>query len=534
MPDYPFLFDDECFSRPASARPSVPLRREPARSENVLGVGAAVARIRSALGGMLGGVWVSGEVSNLSMPASGHVYLTLKDRDASIRCAYFAGSARRHPATFRTGDRIEVTGAVDVYAGAGALYEAYLRLKVRLSAEGLFFEGLKKPLPFFVRRVVVVTSAQAAALQDVRRTIDRRTPWVRLMLSPAYVQGESAPLSLMAALDRADAAGADVILLVRGGGSFEDLSAFNDERLVRKLRSLKTPVIAGVGHESDETLAALAADVCASTPTAAAEHIGPDIHYWRSLLDDFEERMTLAVDRKTDDAGQTLDRLEARMSRQDGFLSRQEGNLVRNGMLLERLAAGSLQGREARLETAGSGLAGIGALPRRRSVQLEALAQRLEDASEGVLGTRARRLDHFALCLQSPDAVLRARSVRLTSLDKTLELAAERACNAQSRRLDQTRTGLAAAFEQSAYRKDMELRLLERRLPDMERRLDEAALHLRALGHALAGLDPDKPLKLGYARVELADGTVTAAAEIATGDELTLCFADGSRKAVAK
>lgn len=549
MPDYPFLFDDECFSRPASARPSVPLRREPARSENVLGVGAAVARIRSALGGMLGGVWVSGEVSNLSMPASGHVYLTLKDRDASIRCAYFAGGARRHPATFRTGDRIEVTGAVDVYAksgdlqikvtdwrhaGAGALYEAYLRLKARLSAEGLFFEGLKKPLPFFVRRVVVVTSAQAAALQDVRRTIDRRTPWVRLMLSPAYVQGESAPLSLMAALDRADAAGADVILLVRGGGSFEDLSAFNDERLVRKLRSLKTPVIAGVGHESDETLAALAADVCASTPTAAAEHIGPDIHYWRSLLDDFEERMTLAVDRKTDDAGQTLDRLEARMSRQDGFLSRQEGDLVRNGMLLERLAAGSLQGREARLETAGSGLAGIGALPRRRSVQLEALAQRLEDASEGVLGTRARRLDHFALCLQSPDAVLRARSVRLTSLDKTLELAAERACNAQSRRLDQTRTGLAAAFEQSAYRKDMELRLLERRLPDMERRLDEAALHLRALGHALAGLDPDKPLKLGYARVELADGTVTAAAEIATGDELTLCFADGSRKAVAK
>ena len=300
------------------------------------------------------------------------------------------------------------------------------------------------------------------------------------------------------------------------------------------MRSLKTPVIAGVGHESDETLAALAADVCASTPTAAAEHIGPDIHYWRSLLDDFEERMTLAVDRKTDDAGQTLDRLEARMSRQDGFLSRQEGDLVRNGMLLERLAAGSLQGREARLETAGSGLAGIGALPRRRSVQLEALAQRLEDASEGVLGTRARRLDHFALCLQSPDAVLRARSVRLTSLDKTLELAAERACNAQSRRLDQTRTGLAAAFEQSAYRKDMELRLLERRLPDMERRLDEAALHLRALGHALAGLDPDKPLKLGYARVELADGTVTAAAEIATGDELTLCFADGSRKAVAK
>ncbi len=335
------------------------------------GSGAAVARIRSALGGMLGGVWVSGEVSNLSMPASGHVYLTLKDRDASIRCAYFAGSARRHPATFRTGDRIEVTGAVDVYAksgdlqikvtdwrhaGAGALYEAYLRLKARLSAEGLFFEGLKKPLPFFVRRVVVVTSAQAAALQDVRRTIDRRTPWVRLMLSPAYVQGESAPLSLMAALDRADAAGADVILLVRGGGSFEDLSAFNDERLVRKLRSLKTPVIAGVGHESDETLAALAADVCASTPTAAAEHIGPDIHYWRSLLDDFEERMTLAVDRKTDDAGQTLDRLEARMSRQDGFLSRQEGGSCAQRMLLERLAAGSLQGakRASRPQVRGS------------------------------------------------------------------------------------------------------------------------------------------------------------------------------------
>lgn len=131
---------------------------------------------------------------------------------------------------------------------------------------------------------------------------------MRLMLSPAICAGGVGSSVAYGCNRRADVAGADVILLVRGGGSFEDLSAFNDERLVRKLRSLKTPVIAGVGHESDETLAALAADVCASTPTAAAEHIGPDIHYWRSLLDDFEERMTLAVDRKTDDAGQTLDR----------------------------------------------------------------------------------------------------------------------------------------------------------------------------------------------------------------------------------
>lgn len=552
MPEYPFLFDDECFSRPAAARRSAPLRRpaaESARAENVIGVGAAVARIRGVLGGMLGGLWISGEVSNLSMPASGHAYFTIKDRDASIRCAYFAGSARRHPATFRTGDRIEVTGAVDVYAksgdlqikisdwrhaGAGALYEAYLRLKARLSAEGLFADALKKPLPFFVRRAVVVTSAQAAALQDVRRTIARRTPWVELQLAAAYVQGELAPASLMAALDCADAAGADVILLVRGGGSFEDLSAFNDERLVRKLRTLKTPVIAGIGHESDETLAGLAADVCASTPTAAAEHVSQDIHYWRSLLDEFERCLTLAVGRMTDDASQTLDQLESRLRRQDGFLVRLEADLVRSSMLLERLAGGSLQGRGARLEAAGAGLAGLGRLPERRSAALEGLSRRLRDAADGMLGERSRRLERSALCLQSPDAVLRAKTARLSALDKTLERVAERACGARGTRLAQAELGLAAGFRQSMQQKGMELKLLERRLPDMERRLDEASLRLRALGHALAGLDPDKPLRLGYARIERKDGTVSSAAEIAPGDELTLCFADGARRAVAK
>lgn len=553
MPEYPFLFDDERFSRPAAVRRSSPLRRPATESaagaENVIGVGAAVARIRGVLGGMLGGLWISGEVSNLSMPASGHVYFTVKDRDASIRCAYFAGSARRHPATFRTGDKIEVTGSVDVYAksgdlqikvsdwrhaGAGALYEAYLRLKARLSAEGLFAEALKKPLPFFVRRAVVVTSAQAAALQDVRRTIARRTPWVELQLAAAYVQGDLAPASLMAALDCADAAGADVILLVRGGGSFEDLSAFNDERLVRKLRTLRTPVIAGIGHESDETLAGLAADVCASTPTAAAEHVCQDIHYWRSLLEEFERRLTLAVDRTTDDAAQALDQLEGRLRRQDGFVGRLEADLVRRAMLLERLAVGSLQGRGARLSAAGAGLSGLGRLPERRSAALEGLSRRLRDAADGLLGERSRRLAHSALCLQSPDAVLRAKTARLSALDKTLDREAERACGARGTRLAQAELGLAAGFRQSMQTKEVELKLLERRLPDMERRLDEASLRLRALGHALAGLDPDKPLKLGYARIERDDGTVSSAAEIEVGDELTLCFADGTRRAVAK
>ncbi len=523
-------------------------RQTVSEQENVIGVGAAVTRIRGVLGGMLGGLWISGEVSNLSMPPSGHVYFTLKERDASIRCAFFAGNSRRHPATFRTGDRIEVSGAVDVYAksgdlqikvsdwrhaGAGALYEAYLRLKTSLSAEGLFASELKKRLPFFVKNVVVVTSAQAAALQDVRRTIERRTPWIRLFLSPAYVQGELAPASLMAALDRADAVGADVILLVRGGGSFEDLNAFNDERLVRKLRTLRTPVIAGIGHESDETLAALAADACASTPTAAAEHVGPDIHYWRSLLDDFDDRLTLAVDRKADDAAQTLDQLEGRLMRQGGFVSRWEEDLNRRAAMLERLASGCLLGRTSRLTTASAGLNGLSGLPKRRQAQVAGIARRLDETVDGFMNERTRRLDYSAQCLQSPDAVLRAKTVRLASLDKMLDRASERACGTKTLRVTQAANGLSAAFDRTAYRKEMELKLLKGRLPDMERRLDEASLRLRALGHALAGMDPDKPLKLGYARVELNGETVSAASEIAPGDELTLWFADGRRKAEA-
>lgn len=548
MPEYPFLFDDECFSRPASARSGAMTRQNVSEPENVIGVGAAVTRIRGVLGGMLGGLWISGEVSNLSMPSSGHVYFTLKERDAAIRCAFFAGNARRHPATFRTGDRIEVAGAVDVYAksgdlqikvsdwrhaGAGALYEAYLRLKTRLSAEGLFATELKKRLPFFVKNVVVVTSAQAAALQDVRRTIERRTPWIRLCLSPAYVQGELAPASLMAALDRADAVGADVILLVRGGGSFEDLNAFNDERLVRKLRTLRTPVIAGIGHESDETLAALAADACASTPTAAAEHVGPDIHYWRSLLDDSDDRLTLAVDRKADDASQSLDQLEGRLMRQGGFVSRWEEDLNRRAAMLERLASGCLLGRTSRLATASAGLNGLAGIPQRRQAQVAGIERRLDETVDGFMNERTRRLDYSAQCLQSPDAVLRVKTVRLASVDKMLDRAAERACGTKSLLVTQAANGLSTAFDQAAYRKEMELKLLKGRLPDMERRLDEASLRLRALGHALAGMDPDKPLKLGYARVELNGETVSAASEIAPGDELTLWFADGRRKAEA-
>lgn len=241
---------------------------------------------------LLQDVWVQGEVSNFSRPSSGHLYFTLKDSAASLRCVMWRNAAIRQTFTPRDGDALEVHGIISIYeaggqyqlyadlfrpAGEGALYQEFLRLKALLEAEGLFAEERKRPIPPSPMRLGIVTSPTGAALQDMLNTLKRRFPLVEVILAPTSVQGEEAPHAIISALqDVARIANPDVIILARGGGSLEDLWAFNDERVARAIVASPIPVITGIGHETDFTIADFVADLRAPTPTAAAELATPN------------------------------------------------------------------------------------------------------------------------------------------------------------------------------------------------------------------------------------------------------------------
>lgn len=559
MPNFP-TFDDYPDFQLETERPWQPVTRSSYRglretpvhrealADRVISVSVAVGQLRDAVGKTLGGLWISGEVSNLSKPVSGHVYFTIKDRDAQIRCAYFAGQARLNPATFRTGDRIEVCGHPDVYAksgdlqikvtqwrhaGAGALYEAYLRLKQQLSTEGLFDLSVKKPLPRFVKHVVVVTSAQAAAFQDVIRTVRRRMPWVELTLSPAFVQGAMAPRSLIEALKRADRAQPDVILLVRGGGSFEDLMAFNDEKLVRTLRTLNVPVIAGIGHESDETLASLAADVCASTPTAAAEQLGPEIGDWLRQLNACADRLERAVVRSIDDATQTLDRFGQYLQRQEQGFERKAEQLVRAETQLTSLIEQNVKSREVRLNRSAWHLSQLGDVPVRREETLLKHWTRFEGCVDAYWANIDRRCGLAESRLKSPDLLLKAHTGHLARAEGALQTVFSQQLTQLDRRLNKVDGALDVVATQTVKQQAYKLERLAQQFPLFEKTVDEATVRLRALGHALLALDPEKPLRQGYAWVERGAQPVSSVFEIQQGQHLTLRFADGLVEAEA-
>jgi exodeoxyribonuclease VII large subunit len=237
-------------------------------------------------------VWIRGEISNLSRPSSGHIYFTLKDPTSALKCVIWKMNAARLPLMLQSGMAIEAHGAISVYerdgqyqlyvdavrmSGEGALYQEFMRLKARLEAEGLFDASRKRALPEMPQRIGIVTSPTGAALQDMLNTLRRRYPLAEVVLAAAPVQGDEAPPALVKAIQRLNALGnVDVIILARGGGSLEDLWAFNDERVVRAVVASTAPVVTGVGHETDFTLSDFAADLRAPTPTAAAELSTPD------------------------------------------------------------------------------------------------------------------------------------------------------------------------------------------------------------------------------------------------------------------
>jgi exodeoxyribonuclease VII large subunit len=339
----------------------------PVLAPRIWQVGALCRAIADSLDARFNPVAVRGEVSGFSRAPSGHCYFSLKDATGQIRCAMFRRAAGMVAFAPRDGDVVEAWGRLGVYegrgdlqlvvetlarAGQGALFEQFVRLKAKLEAEGLFEAARKRELRPLPRGIGVVTSLGAAALQDVITALRRRAPHVPVFLAPAAVQGTQAPAEMILALAqlyRLAAAGTiDVILLVRGGGSIEDLWAFNDEQLARAIVQSPVPLVSGVGHETDFTIADFCADVRAPTPTAAAELAAEGVENWLESLDRMDGRLGQAVRRRVDAAGQRLDVAAARLGRPLTRLGAQEMRLGRAAHRLRYAVLGRMQSEATR------------------------------------------------------------------------------------------------------------------------------------------------------------------------------------------
>ena len=277
---------------------------------------------------VLNRVSVRGEISNLKYHTSGHIYFTLKDASAAIACVMFAGARGGLAFRMSNGQQVVVDGAVNVYErdgkyqlyatkirqdGAGELYEKFLELKEELEEMGMFAPEYKQPIPKFVRKLGVVTAPTGAAIRDIISIATRRNPGIRIILYPAKVQGEGAAESVAAGLAALDALGVDVIIVGRGGGSIEDLWAFNEETVARAIFSCHTPVISAVGHETDTTIADFVADLRAPTPSAAAELAVEDVTAWLQALDEDALQLQRIMQRMIKDARSRLRECELRM-----------------------------------------------------------------------------------------------------------------------------------------------------------------------------------------------------------------------------
>lgn len=383
--------------------------------------------VQDLLADALPPLWVEGEISNIARPASGHVYFVVKDAQAQIRCALFRQHARR--LAFRPADGMQVLvhGRAGLYpvrgdyqlivdaveaAGAGALQREFERLKRQLEAEGLFAPEHKRALPRWPRRIGILSSPSGAAVRDVISVLRRRLPLVEVELLPVPVQGAEAPAALRAMFTRAVAAARhDVLLLTRGGGSLEDLWAFNDEGLARLIAASPIPVVSAVGHEIDFTLADFAADVRAATPSVAGELLVPDRHAVNERLRQRRQRLQTCLERRLHARMQQLDHLQVRLQTQKPARRLQQGGERLENLRLRLVRALPLAALAPRIAHAGTRLQ-----PRRLTLRLEraraassALEQRLRLAATRRLDAAGRRAAALqrALHAVSPLATLR-------------------------------------------------------------------------------------------------------------------------------
>ena len=396
----------------------------PVLTPRIWQVGALCRAIADALDARFNPVAVRGEISGFSRASSGHCYFSLKDESGQIRCAMFRRAATLLDFSPRDGELVEVRGRLGVYeargdlqlivesmnrAGQGALFEQFLKLKAKLEAEGLFEAARKRPLPMMPRGIGVVTSLGAAALHDVMTALQRRVPHIPVVVAPALVQGSNAPAELIKALSNlylltpegrglepdlvkktrkkaSDSAPLiDVILLVRGGGSMEDLWAFNDEQLARTMMQSPVPIVCGVGHETDFSIADFVADLRAPTPTAAAELVAQPRDVWLGAIDGAARRLQDAVLRRLDQQSQRLDLTSSRLGRPSALVGRQRLRLAASA---QRLQSSSLH------------------FLKQKQQDLRRLQSALPDAMQRTLTRRDDRLQRAALRLGLLDPTL--------------------------------------------------------------------------------------------------------------------------------
>ncbi len=363
------------------------------KSRAVWGVSALLQAIAESLQTRFAACTVSGEISGFSIAASGHLYFSLKDSDgqtALLKCAMFRRAASLLNFVPADGQKVEVRGRLMLYeargelqmvvealqrTGAGALYERFLQLKAQLQAQGLFDAARKRRLPSFPRTLGVVTSPDAAALHDVLAALKRRAPHVRIVLYPSLVQGSLACANLVEAINQASLRKeANVLLVCRGGGSLEDLWAFNDEGVVRAIAACSLPVVTGIGHDSDITLSDLASDVHAPTPTAAAELAAPQRQDCIATLDAIQALLQRSMQRRLDQAEQRLDAIAARLRTP---AQRLQSHVQRLNALQSRLA-------QARIH-----------LIQQRKTSLQTWPQRLSFATHTVLKNQQQKLSNL-------------------------------------------------------------------------------------------------------------------------------------------
>ena len=356
-------------------------------------MGSLLRAIADCLEARFNPVAVQGELTGFSRAASGHCYFSLKDEQGQIRCAMFRRAAGLLDFSPRDGQLVELRGRLGVYeprgelqlvvesmrqAGQGNLFEQFLLLKARLEAEGLFEAARKRPLPMLPRGIGVVTSLGAAALHDVVTALQRRAPHIPVVIYPASVQGSQAAVELREAVlkvsRRWNKDQVDVLLLVRGGGAMEDLWAFNDEQLARAIVASPVPVISGVGHETDFTIADFCADVRAPTPTAAAELCAQPQSVWLGALGLVFARLQNGVDRQMQTQTQRLDWAMSRVSRPSHLVTRQHARLAGLAQSLKHATRSALRQEQFRVQSLGA------ALPRELASNLQGSQDQLERA----------------------------------------------------------------------------------------------------------------------------------------------------------
>lgn len=403
---------------PSSAPPSFPSR------DTAVPVSEFNRRVRGLVESSIPLQWVSGEISNLTFAASGHVYFSLKDAQAQIRCVLFRSRAQLVGWRLANGQAVEVRALASFYeprgefqlsvdavrkAGVGDLFERFLRLKTKLEAEGLFATARKRALPPYPRRIDVITSPQAAALRDVVAAVGRRAAHVQLVLHPVLVQGPEAAGQIAAALARADRLDdCELILLCRGGGSLEDLWPFNDESVARAIAACAHPVIAGIGHETDFTIADFVADVRAATPTAAAELATQAWSDARARLGDLGRRLRQRLDRLVESRRQQLDYLQRRLRHPRERIEQFRSRLAELTRRMTRSARQQQDATTARLDRLAHRLDAARPPIDRARERTDQLRVRLTAAASAVQRQRRNRLAlaETALRQLNPSAVL--------------------------------------------------------------------------------------------------------------------------------